>query len=260
MMSLFRVSIAGLIGASAMLLAQENYEVQVYGAETMKAGHTMIELHSNFTFQGSKQTVDGMLPTNHALHETLEITHGFNDWFETGFYIFTAARSDYGWQFVGTHIRPRARVPESWKWPVGVSLSGEFGYQRTPFSPDTWTVELRPIVDKEIGKWYLAFNPAFDRSVHGPGISQGVVFSPNFKFSYGGKVKAGIEYYGSLGPVTGFDPIREQQQQIIPTIDLDFSENWEFNFGVGVGVTQGTDHLLVKCILGRRFDFGRSRH
>jgi hypothetical protein len=46
-------------------------------------------------------------------------------------------------------------VPESWHWPVGVSLSNEFGYQRRDFFPDTWTWEIRPIVDKKIGRWYL---------------------------------------------------------------------------------------------------------
>jgi hypothetical protein len=31
--------------------AQENYEIQVYGAPTMTKGQTMFELHSNFTLQ-----------------------------------------------------------------------------------------------------------------------------------------------------------------------------------------------------------------
>jgi hypothetical protein len=68
--------------------AQENYEIQVYAYDTVEPGHTMVELHSNFTFEGSKTFQDGMYPTNHQLHETIEITHGFTDWFETGFYIF----------------------------------------------------------------------------------------------------------------------------------------------------------------------------
>ena len=67
----------------------------------------------------------------------------------------------------------------------------------------------------------------------------------------------GIEYYGGLGPVRGFDPIGEQQQQIIPNVDIDLGPNWEFNFGVGVGMTHGTDHLLVKMIVGRRFNWGK---
>lgn len=237
--------------------AQDNYEIQVYGSDTVDPGHTMVELHNNFTFEGSKTVQDGMFPTNHQWHETIEITHGFTDWFETGFYIFTAAQNGRGWDWVGDHIRPRVRVPKKWNWPVGVSISQEFGYQRSQFSPDTWTYELRPIVDKTLGRWYLSFNPSFDKSFHGPSQNLGFVFSPNFKVSYDitKKIAGGVEYYGSLGPVTGFDPVSQQQQQIIPAIDLNFSEKWEFNFGVGVGVTRATDHLLAKMILGYRFDF-----
>ena len=237
------------------LFAQGNYEIQVYGADTVEPHNTMVELHSNFTIEGSKTGIDGQYPTEHQVHETLEITHGFTDWFETGFYVFTSAQSGQGWQWVGDHIRPRVRVPERWKWPVGVSLSTEVGYQRTQFSADTWTWEIRPIIDQKKGPWYWSFNPSLDRSFHGPSVNKGVEFSPNFKASYDftKKIAGGIEYYGSVGSVTGFDPLREQQQQIIPAIDLNLSPNWEFNLGVGVGITQGTDHLLVKMILGYRF-------
>jgi hypothetical protein len=194
-------------------------------------------------------------PTNHAWHETVEITHGFTEYFETALYIFTSANTTYGWNSVGDHIRPRFRVPPSWNWPVGVSLSQEFGYQRAAYSADTWTWEIRPIIEKKLDKWYLSFNPTFDRAFHGPSVRKGMVFSPNFKAGYDitRKINAGFEYYGSLGRVTGFDPLRDQQQQIIPCVDLNLGPEWEFNFGVGVGVTSGTDHLLIKMIIGRRF-------
>ena len=241
--------------SAAALRAQGNYEVQVYGSDTVPAGETMLEFHSNFTAAGTRSLVDGVLPTNHQFHETIEITHGFTPWFETGFYIFTSAQAGYGWKWVGNHIRPRFAVPESWRWPVGVSLSTEIGYQRPLYSPDTWTLEIRPIVDKQWKRWYVAFNPALERSLHGPGGKRGFEFSPNFKASYKltRRVQGGLEYYGSLGPIGGFDPLREQQQQILPAIDLDLGPRWEFNFGVGIGMTRGTDHLLVKFILGRRF-------
>ncbi|HYA97088.1 MAG TPA: transporter [Methylomirabilota bacterium] len=240
-----------------LALAQDNYEIQVYSYDTVQPRHTMLELHSNFTFMGSKTVQDGLLPTEHAFHETLEITHGFTPWFETGFYIFTSARGGDGWDFVGSHIRPRFRVPESWHWPVGVSLSNEIGYQRRQFSPDTWTWEIRPIVDKQLGRWYLSFNPTFDRSFHGESASRGFEFSPNFKigFDFTKKISAGLEYYGALGPVAGFDPVRDQEHQVFPVVDLNVSPKWEINFGVGVGVTRSTDHLIAKMILGYRFDF-----
>ncbi len=255
-------AIACLLAAAAALgarpaAAQDNYEIQVYGADMVEPGHTMLELHSNFTIDGSKQMVNGLYPTNHALHETIEITHGFTDWFETGFYIFTSARSGQGYQWVGDHILPRVRVPAKWHWPVGVSLSNEIGYQRRQFSEDTWTWELRPIVDQKIQRWYWAVNPTLDRSFHGPGVSRGVVFSPNFKFSYDftPKITGGLEYYGSTGPITGFDPISQQQHQIFPAIDLNLAPQWEVNFGLGVGLTGATDHLIAKMIVGYRFNF-----
>jgi hypothetical protein len=256
--ALAAVFIIGLSGSTARpVAAQDNYEIQVYSQDTVQPGHTMVELHNNFTFEGTKTTEDGVRPTNHQWHETIEITHGFTEWFEVGFYIFTAAQNGYGWDWVGDHIRPRVRVPEKWHWPVGVSVSQEFGYQRHQFSADTWTYELRPIIDKKLGRWYLDFNPTFDKSFHGPGQSQGFVFSPNVKVSYDftKKIAGGIEYYGSLGPATGFDPVAQQQHQIFPAIDLNLSEKWEFNFAVGVGVTRSTDHLIAKMILGYRFDF-----
>ena len=246
-----------LLLASAPLYAQGNYEIQIYGADTVPPGRTMVELHSNFTFEGFKTPMDGVLPDEHQLHETVEITQGFNEWFETGLYIFTSAGPGQGYKWVGDHLRPRVRVPDSWKWPVGVSLSTEIGYQRPIFSADTWTWEIRPIVDKQWHSWYLAFNPALERSFHGPSVHEGVGFSPGFKVAYSvsRKLSAGLEYYGSLGSITGFDAVDLQQHQIVPTIDYDFGPNWEFNLGVVTGVTRSTDHLLVKMIIGRRFRF-----
>ncbi len=250
-----------LLAALSSARAQDNYEIQVYGADTVEPRATMVELHSNFTVDGSKRSDNGLAPTNHALHETIEITQGFNDWFETGFYIFTSARAGDGWDWVGDHIRPRFRIPEKWHWPVGLSLSNEVGYQRRKFSEDTWSWEMRPIVDKKLGRWYLSFNPTIDKSLHGVNVSKGFEFSPNVKISYDFSkvVSGGLEYYGALGPVTSFDPIAQQQQQIVPSIDLNVSPEWEINFGVGVGVTRSTDHLIVKGIIGRRFTWGHKR-
>lgn len=247
-----------LLTALAPLRAQGNYEVQVYGSELVPPGRTMVELHSNFTFEGSKTEVDGVRPDNHALHETIEITQGFTSWFETGFYVFMSYRAGEGYQWVGDHIRPRVRVPESWHWPVNVSLSTEIGYQRRSYSPDTWTWEIRPIVDKQLGRWYLGVNPALERSFHGLSVNQGVTFAPATKVSYDvtRKVSLGFEYYGDLGSIPGFDPIPEQVHALMPALDLNLGPNWEFNLATGVGLTGATDHLLVKMILGRRFKFG----
>ncbi len=237
--------------------AQGNYEIQVYGADTVEPKSTMVELHSNYTPEGQKHVIDGVYPTNHQEHETIEITQGLTSWSEVGFYIFTSEQSGHGVQWVGDHIRPRVRVPESWHWPVGVSLSTEIGYQRAVYSPDTWTWEIRPIVDKYLGRWYLAFNPALERTWHGPDVSQGVGFSPAGKVGYdfSKKISGGVEYYADYGRLGSFYDLHNQQQQIFLVTDLNVSPKWEINIGVGVGPTASTDHLIVKGILGRHFNW-----
>jgi len=260
------IVVAALAAACRPASAQDNYEIQVYSYELVPKGTTMVEIHSNFTIDGEKNVVNGVQPSNHAMHETLEITHGWTDWFETGFYVFSSIQPPSspisGWQWVGDHIRPRIAAPESWHLPVGLSVSQEIGYQRRQFVEDSWTYELRPIIDKKIGPWYLDFNPTFDRALHGINTGKGWGFSPNMKVSYDftKKIAGGVEYYGALGPLSDFDPINEQTQQIFPTIDVNFSPAWEFNFGVGVDVSNPGDHLIVKCIVGRRFNWGHRRN
>jgi hypothetical protein len=241
--------------------AQGNYEIQVYGSDTVAPKTLMTELHSNYTVDGQQKTIDGVYPTNHQEHETLELTQGINDWAEVGFYVFSSIQSGYGWQWVGDHIRPRVRAPDSWHLPVGLSLSTEIGYQRPQYSLDTWTWEIRPIVDKAVGRWYFAVNPALERTLHGPDVNQGWQFAPAVKVSYDFTrvVSGGVEYYGNYGMIGSFDSLRNQEQQIFVVTDLNVSPAWEINFGVGWGPTASTDHFIVKGIVGRRFSWGKRR-
>ena len=199
---------------------------------------------------------DGVLPTHKVFHETIEITHGFNDWFETGFYFFNAIGSGDRTTYVGSHIRPRVRVPDSWHLPVGLSLSAEFGYQKPEYSADDWTLEVRPIIDKMVGRFYVSFNPVFGKSFHGVNQDNGFEFSPNLKMSYNvvKKVALGFEYYGSVGDVSKFDPYlyKQQEHQIFIVTDLDISPDWEFNAGYGLGFTESSDNGIMKLILGYR--------
>lgn len=238
-----------------LVQAQDNYEIQVYGSDLVEPKATMLELHSNFAFEGSKGQVNGVLPTDHVFHETVEITHGFNAWLEVGFYFFNSLGNHGRTGYVGSHIRPRIAIPKSYNLPVGLSLSTEVGFQNSKFSEDTWSVEIRPIVDKQWSKLYLAFNPTFDKALQGHGTAEGFIFSPNFKASYA-VTKAfipGFEYYGAIGPLNNIYMWREQQQQLFLAVDLDVSPKWEFNAGYGFGFTSSTDGNIFKIIVGRRF-------
>jgi hypothetical protein len=244
------------------LTAQENYEIQVYASPTVPKGVTIYELHSNFTRKGRDFVTSlGELPTQGAWHETVEITHGFTDWTELGFYWFMAVPDHRGFQWVGTHLRPRFTVPTTWGLPVGISISQEFGYTRKEFSADTWGYELRPIIDKEMGRWYVAFNPVLEKSWRGPTAAEPFEFAPNLNvgFDATSKINVAVEYYGSTGSIKRLDPIADQQHMIYGVFNVDFGPKWEFNVGYGTALTAAGDKSIVKLILGRRVGLERSK-
>jgi len=238
--------------------AQDNYEIQVYESETVPNYSTMFELHSNVTVFGMHESVNGVVPSQYAWHETVEITQGITPWFEIGGYLFMSGnQGDYWLHWVGDHIRPRIRVPAKWNWPLGLSLSTEIGYQRRQYCEDTWTLEIRPIIDKDCKNFYVSFNPVVDYSIRGLNHNAGPQFSPAVKMSYKllNKVELGFEYYGSVGAFKSIYPLREQQHQIGPVVDIDISPVWEINVGYMFGLTPATDKGIVKLILGRRADW-----
>lgn len=246
---------------SGLLFAQDNYEIQVYGAPTMEKGQTMFELHSNYTFNGQRNILKGVLPSYHSLHETVEITTGITDNFEVGLYLFTNYTPDHGWKVIGSHIRPRIAAPESWKLPVGLSLSAEIGWQSSQYASETFSLEIRPIIDKTFGNLYLALNPVLGVSLQGADKPSAPDFSPNVKAAYvvSKKVSLGAEYYGDMGPLNNFNKLPEQNHAVFLVADLYLDPKWEVNFGPGFGLTNATDGLVMKLILGRHIDWGKKK-
>lgn len=216
--------------------AAQNFEIQVYPSATAGRGTTFVEVHSNTATKG-------------AYHETLEVTRGFSDWFETGFYVFSSARSGEGWDFAGAHVRPRVQAPLSWGLPFGASLSAEVGWFDSRFADSRWDMELRPILDRRWGSLYVSVNPALERGLKPyPGGSARFVFAPAAKVSCDALrfLALGVEYYGSLAD-------EGHEHQVFAIADLINSPDWELNAGPGFGFTRYTDDLLLKLIVGRRF-------
>jgi hypothetical protein len=56
----------------------------------------------------------------------------------------------------------------------------------------------------------------------------------------------GLEFYGGVGFINNTEPIKEQQHYIFPVIKGELPIGLEYNFGVGVGLTSGSDHVVVK--------------
>lgn len=63
----------------------------------------------------------------------------------------------------------------------------------------------------------------------------------------------GLEYYDQVGPLGQLLPVREQRHALVPTVDLRFIPGLDWNVGLVVGLTPGSDRLTVKSVLSYEF-------
>lgn len=232
--------------------SQADNEIQVYASSTIGNKTTIAELHSNYTFNGSKylQNAENARWTNF----TIEVTTGFGDNFEMGLYLFTAISPDGTYQYLGNQLRPRVTVPESWSWPFGASLSLELGFFRPDKESDyAWQGEIRPIIDKTIGNWYFSFNPNLEFALTEGDNSVGI--APQFKAMYtiNNAVGLGLEYYGFVGTFGNILQAQDQEHLIGPVFDLLTDPDMELNIGFLFGLTDNSNQEILKVIVGRRF-------
>ena len=256
--------LASLSGLAAVVMvaipavvahAQDVYEIQVYEYETVPAGWWALETHFNYTARGSTALGGPQYPSQGQVHLTFELTRGLTDYVELAGYIVTARREGAGPEIVGYRIRPRARVPKSWNWPVDAGLSLEVGFPDTRFEEHPMTLEVRPVLEKKFGRLQVDLNPVIGKALKGPGVNAGWDFEPNARLGWQltPTFDLSLEYYGSTGNVTNWLPGERQVHQFYPGFDWQLTEGTVINFGVGLPVTNAGDGMIVKMRLGVTF-------
>lgn len=257
-----RLHVVLLLAFASACLAQDPFEIQVYEYPTVPKGMWNLETHVNYVGKGTKTPEGTASPSHNQFHVTFELTRGITENFELAGYLVMARRAgiNSAMEFAAWRIRPRVRVPERWRWPVGISLSTEFAFPRKQYEEARTTMEIRPIIEKKLGRWQLDFNPVVGKAIAGPGSGAGWDFEPGARFGYtvNPKFELSLEYYGSTGPVGDFFPSREQVHQIFPGFDWNIRENVVWNWGIGWGVTGAGNRLVYKWRIGYLFGKGHA--
>ena len=95
----------------------------------------------------------------------------------------------------------------------------------------------------------LIFNPIVDTAYDGFGNLE---FVPSMRvaFNVAPKWQAAVEEYADYGRFNDFLPRAEQSHQIYAVVDHS-GKTWDFEFGVGFGLTDASDKLTFKMILAR---------
>jgi hypothetical protein len=256
-MSFFWAVIPVLLLSASSLFGQDDFEIQVYEYETVPKKMWNLETHMSYVGKGTKQFEGKVAPTNNQYHMTYELTRGITDHFELAGYLVTARTPGLTGviEYAGARIRPRFRLPESWHLPMKTSISWEVGFPNTRYEENSVTFELRPILERNFGKFQLDVNPTVARALKGPGKKDGWEFEPAVRFGYEltKRLDASFEYYGSTGPITGFHRADEQVHLLYPGGDFKISENLIWNFGIGVAATPAGNKLTYKMRIGWMF-------
>lgn len=224
-------------------------EIQVYTDEINRPGKWGLELHVNTTPAGNRiPAYPGEVTTNHGFRVTPELSYGINGDWEAGLYVPTVRSGDGGYYLAGA----RARI----KW-IPVKGPGGFGGMNLElyrvdqkFSDARNGAELRFIAGYEARNWLLSVNPVFNWGLLGgfrtnsPDGSLGVKLTRKAS----GKMALGAEYYSDFGKVNAILPYSLQSNTLYAVMDYE-GRPFNFNFGIGRGLTHASDNWTIKSIV-----------
>jgi hypothetical protein len=248
------------LGAAALALPSrahaqvDPWEFEVYPYATEGPGVVELETDNavvaNGHSAGGEGTASGTFRSQGIWYNQYELTYGLTDRIEGAAYLNMAQVPGHGYWYAGSKYRLRGRLFDEETLPVNLGWYAELEWHKTPqFDDDELELELRPIIEKDLGRFSFLVNAQFEKPIFvGPNHNKG------FEFGYANAIyyrwmrdlSPGIEFYGAPGNIDDNDPLRQQQHYIFPVLWGAFSNGIEYNVGPGFGLTRGSDHVIVK--------------
>jgi hypothetical protein len=245
--------LAAMLHPDRPLAQVDPWEFEVYPYATESRG--MIELETdnavvvNGHNQGPNGTASGRFPSQGMWYNGNELTYGLTDRVEAAAYITFAMPRGHGFWWAGNKFRLRGRLFDEDVLPVDLGWYAELEWHKTPqFDDADLELELKPIIEKDLGRFSLILNPVFEKPLYGRGHDQG------FEFGYRNGayyrwlryLSPGVEFYGGIGLIDDSDPLQAQQHYVFPVVWGELPHGFEYNVGPGFGLTRGSDRVIVK--------------
>ena len=262
-----------LIGMTAILAlvlpcgAAQAQFYKVYGYKTPDA--KAVELTAFTTHVASSEGTDTFFGTTRSREglwaHALEVEYGLSHRFTVGAYVdLLDARGD-DLHYAQTRLLVRYRLWEKGTRPVDIALYGEL-YLPDDEYKDYQKFETRIILEKDLGPIRIDLNPKLEKKISGADVEEGLEFAyaagvyynnfgmglfstPNFS------IHPGVEFYGELGEFGNAPSVDEQEHLVFPTLDLFAFHYFHWNVGVGFGLTDHSDDVIVKSVFSFEYLF-----
>jgi len=256
------IALALLLAASGASAQVDTWEFEVYPAQTLNRG--MFEFETLNSFSAIGHDGGGEYGTNRMYRTALEFSYGLTDRIEAAAYLNLAHPNGGPFQYAGSKYRLRGSLFEQGQLPVDLGWYVELEWHRVPqFDDNELELELRPIVTRQFGRLEIDLNPIFEKPIFtGPNKNKGFEFgyASGVYYNYWRWMSPGLEFYGGAGLIDDTDPLKRQQHYIFPVVRGELPRGIEYNFGVGIGLTRGSDQLIPKLnvelerFIGSMFD------
>jgi len=241
------VLMLGMICPLTVLVAQDAFEIAVYGAETAPRKAWELETHFNYIARGTTAFDGPVAPSERQFHLAVELTRGLTEHWEVTAYLLSAYRPGPGVEYAGWRLRSRVRAPVSWRLPVDLGLAAEIEFSPAAYDETTAGLEIRPILEKRVGRVQLQLNPVIERALTATSGEAEWELEPSGRIgvTVSKRVALSIEYYGKTG-LLGAAPGGEPVHQFYPGLDLHLGDDIELNLGLGFGTTAAANRLVLK--------------
>ncbi|SRR5713226_203783 len=229
------------------------WEFEVYPYQTLGRGILELESLNSVVARGhgagGNGTSAGTLPSQSMWRTAFELTYGLTNRIEAAAYLNLAKPSGHDLQYAGSKFRLRGSLLVQDRLPVNLGWYAELDYHRVPkFDDQKVELELRPIIEKDLGPFAIMLNPIFEKILVGPDKNKGFEFgyAAGVYYRWMRSLSPGIEFYGGIGNIRDTDPTKEQQHYIFPVVRGELPHGIEYNIGAGFGLTRGSDPVILK--------------
>jgi hypothetical protein len=228
-------------------------EVQVYTDDVNEPGEFGLEMHINYTVDGFRTpSYAGNLPSHHVLQVTPEFSYGFAKHWDAGLYLLSAVAPDGNAYGNGVKLRVKYVAPASGAWFWGLNM--EVGRTSRRLTESNTNIELRPIIGWRSDKWLLSFNPIIGVALSGDaGHEPSLAPAIKVARTVGEGVQIGFEHYADLGGIHHIPAFNQQDHVFYGVVDIATKKGYDFNFGIGRGVTGASEKWVAKMIIGIPF-------
>jgi len=249
----FRGVMLGGMGllASGPAQALNYFELEVYPYATAAKGELELENNTTYTDRGTQS--DSPPENNKGLtRSSVELNYGVTDKTELAGYVDYSRARGGDWEHAASRVRARTRFYEKGELPVDIGLYAEFEFPKN--QANDRELELRGIIEKDVGRWTFDFNPIFEKVLKGAdNAGWELQYAASAIYRLHERWRPRLDFFGDFGPISRFEPKDEQKHLISPAVDIKLGHRVWLTAGVAFGYTKASEQQLMRAKLEWEF-------